>query len=171
MDEKETSQGRCPEDFVLSQAKHGSPESQGLAGRKGGTVFDGLYFGAAVSTRSDATARIRHGLWRAECVTKGACSVRGGATGDRWLRGHTTPVVYSTLETDKFQQRQSFVGVLHAKKKNNTGVPLLFSCLAGTQDMAGGLAEEYIPGKVIAKEHILLEEVISVVGTYCPGVR
>ena len=43
-----------------------------------------------------AVARLRYGLWRAECVTKGACSVRGGATGDRWLRDPTAPVVYST---------------------------------------------------------------------------
>ena len=59
MDEKETSQGRCPEDFALSQAKHGSPELQGLAGRKGGTVFDGIYPGAAVSIGLDAAARLR----------------------------------------------------------------------------------------------------------------
>ncbi len=45
-----------------------------------------------------AVARLRHGLWRAECVTKDACSVRGGATGDRGLRGPTAPVVYSTQE-------------------------------------------------------------------------
>jgi len=38
----------------------------------------------------------RHGLWRAECVTKDACSVRKGATGDRGLRDLTAPVVYST---------------------------------------------------------------------------
>ena len=43
-----------------------------------------------------AVARFRYGLWRAECVTKGACSVRGGATGDRGLRDLTAPVVYST---------------------------------------------------------------------------
>jgi len=42
------------------------------------------------------TDRLRYGLWKAECVTKGACSVRGGATGDRGLRGPTAPVVYST---------------------------------------------------------------------------
>ena len=43
-----------------------------------------------------AADRFRYGLWRAECVTKGACSVRGGATGDRGLRDLTAPVVYST---------------------------------------------------------------------------
>ena len=48
-----------PKDVALSQAKHGSPELQGLAGRKGRTVFDGLYLGAAVSIGSDAAARLR----------------------------------------------------------------------------------------------------------------
>jgi class 3 adenylate cyclase len=72
-----------------------------FASVKGRTVSDGMSFGAAVSIRSDTTARLRHGLWRAECVTKGVCSVRRGATGDRWLRGHTTPVVYSTPELEK----------------------------------------------------------------------
>ena len=42
-------------------------------------------------------AEVCRDLWRAECVTKGACSVRGGATGDRWLRDRTAPVVYSTV--------------------------------------------------------------------------
>jgi hypothetical protein len=41
-------------------------------------------------------AEVCRDLWRAECVTKGACSVRGGAMGNRWLRDPTAPVVYST---------------------------------------------------------------------------
>ena len=56
-------------------------------------------FGPIPSVRTDALSRLAEvcrDLWRAECVTKGACSVRGGATGDRWLRDHTAPVVYST---------------------------------------------------------------------------
>ena len=45
-----------------------------------------------------AVARFRFGLWRAECVTKNACSVRGGATGDRGLRDPMAPVFYSARQ-------------------------------------------------------------------------
>ncbi len=47
-----------------------------------------------------AVARFRYGLGRAECVTKDACSVRRGATGDRGSRDLTAPVVYSTQQED-----------------------------------------------------------------------
>ena len=55
-----------------------------------------------------AADRLRHGLWRAECVTKGACSVRRGATGDRGLRDPTAPVVYSTDQFNVIRLCQKF---------------------------------------------------------------
>jgi hypothetical protein len=41
-------------------------------------------------------AEIGRGLRRAGYITKGVRPVRRGAAGNRWLRGHTAPVVYST---------------------------------------------------------------------------
>jgi hypothetical protein len=55
-----------------------------------------LYRWSREQIEVDEAARLRYDLWRAECVTKGARSVQGGATGDRWLRDPTAFVVYST---------------------------------------------------------------------------
>ncbi len=41
-------------------------------------------------------AELCRGLWRAGYIAKDVRPVRGGATGDRWLRDLTAPVVYST---------------------------------------------------------------------------
>jgi hypothetical protein len=55
-------------------------------------------------------AEVCRDLWRAECVTKGACSVRGGAMGNRWLRDPTAPVVYSTVKKSETGGDAAFSG-------------------------------------------------------------
>jgi hypothetical protein len=71
--------GRLPQSRASErQASMGGPSR----------TFTGIKVGMVV--------RFRHGLWRAECVTKGAWSGRGRVTGDRGLKDLTAPVVYST---------------------------------------------------------------------------
>ena len=44
-------------------------------------------------------AEVCRGLRRAGYIGKRVRPVRRGAAGDRWLRGHTAPVVYSTVQS------------------------------------------------------------------------
>src|SRR5580698_477668 len=76
----------APETFDDSApAESGPPYAKGLARGANSTVPPGQPPGRAVPAGLDAHACIRHGSWRAGCITKGARPVRrAGVRNRRW---------------------------------------------------------------------------------------
>src|SRR4051794_39589192 len=85
------------EDDNTASAEPSSTHSTRLAGRSNRAVSPLLPGGRAVPAWMDARSCIRHGSWKAGCITKGACPVWKAGIGNRRQQCRTALVLDLTL--------------------------------------------------------------------------
>src|SRR3954451_18229895 len=88
------------EDDNTASAEPSSTHSTRLAGRSNRAVSPLLPGGRAVPAWMDARSCIRHGSWKAGCITKGACPVWKAGIGNRRQQCRTALVLDLTLYSD-----------------------------------------------------------------------
>src|SRR3954469_3436514 len=81
------------EDDNTASAEPSSTHSTRLAGRSNRAVSPLLPGGRAVPAWMDARSCIRHGSWKAGCITKGACPVWKAGIGNRRQQCRTALVL------------------------------------------------------------------------------
>ena len=87
------------EDDNTASAEPSSTHSTRLAGRSNRAVSPLLPGGRAVPAWMDARSCIRHGSWKAGCITKGACPVWKAGIGNRRQQCRTALVLDLTLHS------------------------------------------------------------------------
>src|ERR671910_1874491 len=87
------------EDDNTASAEPSSTHSTRLAGRSNRAVSPLLPGGRAVPAWMDARSCLRHGSWKAGCITKGACPVWKAGIGNRRQQCRTALVLDLTLRS------------------------------------------------------------------------
>src|SRR3954467_11172480 len=90
---EEAGEPQPKEDDNTASAEPSSTHSTRLAGRSNRAVSPLLPGGRAVPAWMDARSCIRHGSWKAGCITKGACPVWKAGIGNRRQQCRTALVL------------------------------------------------------------------------------
>src|SRR3954470_16618273 len=96
---EEAGEPQPKEDDNTASAEPSSTHSTRLAGRSNRAVSPLLPDGRAVPAWMDARSCIRHGSWKAGCITKGACPVWKAGIGNRRQQCRTALVLDLTLHS------------------------------------------------------------------------
>src|SRR4051812_16955599 len=97
---EEAGEPQPKEDDNTASAEPSSTHSTRLAGRSNRAVSPLLPGGRAVPAWMDARSCIRHGSWKAGCITKGACPVWKAGIGNRRQQCRTALVLDLSVHPD-----------------------------------------------------------------------